>query len=143
MTLTTSDVRPATAATAAPTRNVRVLRAICIAGKRVEPGTDLTLAAAGVLSGLLPLGQAAHADTTKPIKLLVGFPPGGGTDAIARTMADKLKDPLGSSVIVETYLHGDDYRLLVVGGELLMVVPASGVADAGQAPEQLVRMALR
>lgn len=45
MTLTTSDVRPATAATAAPTRNVRLLRAICIAGKRVEPGTDLTLAA--------------------------------------------------------------------------------------------------
>ena len=43
MTLTTSDVRPATAATAAPTRNVRVLRAICIAGKRVEPGTDMTL----------------------------------------------------------------------------------------------------
>jgi len=36
-----------------------------------------------------------------PIKILVGFPPGGGTDAIARTLADKLKDQLGQPVIVE------------------------------------------
>ncbi len=35
------------------------------------------------------------------VRLLVGFPPGGGTDAIARTLADKLKDQLGSAVIVE------------------------------------------
>ena len=36
-----------------------------------------------------------------PIKVLVGFPPGGGTDAIARVLADKLKDQLGVPVIVE------------------------------------------
>jgi len=36
-----------------------------------------------------------------PIKILVGFPPGGGTDAIARTLADKLKDQLGAPVVVE------------------------------------------
>ena len=35
------------------------------------------------------------------VHLLVGFPPGGGTDAIARTLADKLKDQLGTPVIVE------------------------------------------
>jgi len=35
------------------------------------------------------------------VKLLVGFPAGGGTDAIARLLADKLKDPLGANVIVE------------------------------------------
>ena len=38
---------------------------------------------------------------TGPVRLLVGFPPGGGTDAIARTMADKLKDQLGVAVVVE------------------------------------------
>jgi tripartite-type tricarboxylate transporter receptor subunit TctC len=38
---------------------------------------------------------------TAPVKLLVGFPAGGGTDAIARTLADKLKDQLGTPVVVE------------------------------------------
>jgi len=36
-----------------------------------------------------------------PIRILVGFPPGGGTDVIARIMADKLKDQLGVPVVVE------------------------------------------
>ena len=43
--------------------------------------------------------SSAHADST--IKLMVGFPPGGGTDAIARLLGDKLKDQLGANVIVE------------------------------------------
>jgi tripartite-type tricarboxylate transporter receptor subunit TctC len=55
----------------------------------------LTLAATGLTA--LP----ASADTGKPVKLLVGFPPGGGTDAIARTLAERLKDELGAPVIVE------------------------------------------
>ena len=50
--------------------------------------------------GALLLGSMAQAQTGT-IKLMVGFPPGGGTDAIARTLADKLKDQLGTTVIVE------------------------------------------
>jgi tripartite-type tricarboxylate transporter receptor subunit TctC len=49
--------------------------------------------------GAFLLAGLAQAETT--IKLMVGFPPGGGTDAIARILADKLKDQLGSNVIVE------------------------------------------
>ncbi len=35
------------------------------------------------------------------VKLLIGFPPGGGTDAIARVLAEKLHGQLGTTVIVE------------------------------------------
>lgn len=43
----------------------------------------------------------AQAQSARPIRILVGFPAGGGTDAIARTLADRLKDELGGPVIVE------------------------------------------
>jgi tripartite-type tricarboxylate transporter receptor subunit TctC len=53
-----------------------------------------------VLLAALALGTAS-AQSSRPIRILVGFPPGGGTDAIARTLADRLKEELGAPVIVE------------------------------------------
>ena len=50
---------------------------------------------------LAVLGGAAFAQSGKAVRILVGFPPGGGTDAIARTLAEKMKDELGTAVIVE------------------------------------------
>ncbi len=38
---------------------------------------------------------------TRPIKLIVPFPPGGGTDVMSRTLAEKLSTATGWTVIVE------------------------------------------
>lgn len=37
----------------------------------------------------------------RPINLIVGFPPGGGADVLARTIAPKLEKQLGAQIIVE------------------------------------------
>lgn len=64
-----------------------------------------TLLAGAALCSLLPrLGQAQApaADwPTRPVRLLVGSAPGGGTDAMARAVADRLGPLLKQPVIVE------------------------------------------
>ncbi|HEY8359553.1 MAG TPA: tripartite tricarboxylate transporter substrate-binding protein, partial [Ramlibacter sp.] len=55
-----------------------------------------------LLAGLFTVAAGlAQAQGAAPVRILVGFPPGGGTDAIARLLADKLKDQLGTPVVVE------------------------------------------
>jgi len=49
---------------------------------------------------LLWLG-AAHAFPTKPVRIIVAFPPGGGTDIVARLLAPRLTDLWGQAVVVE------------------------------------------
>ena len=58
----------------------------------------------GALVALLAFTAAAQAQTypTRPITMLVGFPPGGPTDTLARIVADAMQPSLGQSVVVET-----------------------------------------
>jgi tripartite-type tricarboxylate transporter receptor subunit TctC len=37
----------------------------------------------------------------RPIEILVGFAPGGGTDLVARAMATRMSDALGQPIVVE------------------------------------------
>ena len=53
------------------------------------------------LLALANIGFAQQAFPTKPIRLVVGFAPGGGTDIVARAIAPKMGEVLGQSVIVE------------------------------------------
>lgn len=52
-------------------------------------------------AALLASPLALKAQAKPVIRILVGFPPGGATDAIARTIADKLPRVLGQPVIID------------------------------------------
>jgi tripartite-type tricarboxylate transporter receptor subunit TctC len=60
-----------------------------------------TLAAIGLLCVTPALAAAQGWQPQKPVKMIVPFPPGGGTDFIARLMAKHLSDRLGQQVYVE------------------------------------------
>jgi tripartite-type tricarboxylate transporter receptor subunit TctC len=55
------------------------------------------------LSGSLGLTQSAQAQSwpNKPIKFIVPYPPGGGTDVIARIMQEPLSQALGQQIIID------------------------------------------
>ncbi len=57
----------------------------------------LLIAACAVYAG----GALAQAYPNKPIKMIVGFPPGGGTDVVARVISAKVQEWWGQPVTVE------------------------------------------
>ena len=59
--------------------------------------TLLASASASLLAG----PALAQSYPTQIIRIIAGFPPGGGIDISARLMADPLKNALGQTVIVE------------------------------------------
>lgn len=54
-----------------------------------------------VALGLASTAALAQAYPSKPIRWIAPFPPGGGTDVISRTLAQKLTEAWGQQVIVE------------------------------------------
>ena len=97
----------------------------------------VTLAAAGARAQATSTGSG-QAYPTKPIQLVVPFPPGGATDIVGRLVAQKLGDRLGQPVIIEnrsgagtiigaSYVAkaaADGYTLLISSGSTFTVNPA-------------------
>jgi tripartite-type tricarboxylate transporter receptor subunit TctC len=68
--------------------------------------------------------QAAAADTypSRPIRMVIPFPPGGTLDIVGRMLAQKLGEQMGQSIVVENRSGGNG----VIGGDLVSKAPADG-----------------
>jgi tripartite-type tricarboxylate transporter receptor subunit TctC len=78
---------------------------------------------------LCAAAAAAFAQVDKPVRLLVGFAPGGSADIAARLLADRMKDDLKQSVVVENRpgaggrIAAEAIRNGPADGSLLMLTP--------------------
>lgn len=67
------------------------------------PTRRVWLGSLALLAGLWPLAgtQAQTAYPAKPVRFIVPYPPGGGTDIVARLVAQKMTASMGQQVVVD------------------------------------------
>ena len=70
---------------------------LAIADHLVQQGCKAIVVACNTASAV----ALAQPYPTKPVKLVVGFTPGGGVDIAARTLGPKLSEIIGQNIIVE------------------------------------------
>lgn len=98
-----------------------------LSGSRRRSLHSIAAIAAVACAAFAPSVSFAQAYPDRPVKIVVGFPPGGTNDILARLMAAKLQDKLNQSFVVENKpganssigndqvakAKGDGYTLLV------------------------------
>jgi tripartite-type tricarboxylate transporter receptor subunit TctC len=100
------------------------------------PRRNFLCLAAGAAAALPDVSRFASAQAypTRPVRWIIGFPPGGGADQVGRLIAPSLSERLGQQVVIEnrpgagTFLSvqavlnsaPDGYTLLHYGGSTLM-----------------------
>src|SRR6266404_2753570 len=88
-------------------------------------GRRSSLALTGAAFALPVLSRSALSDTAlpdKPLKILVGFPAGGGSDVMARLIAEALKQRTGRNVIIDNKTGASG----TIAGEALKNTPPDG-----------------
>src|SRR5215831_7208896 len=116
----------------------------------------LHIAAGAAVSASLPKAARAQTYPARPVRLLVGFPPGGGSDVGARIIANRLSEVWGQQVIVENkpgagghlaievaaHANPDGYTMIWVGGAIplygLMIKTINYDPEADLRPVTLV-----
>ena len=97
--------------------------------------------AVAALACLVAAGAAAQSYPAKPIRLISPYPPGGGTDASARIIAQALGEQMGQQVVVDSRggasgrigtelaakSPADGYNMVLGNVAPLAILPASGV----------------
>jgi tripartite-type tricarboxylate transporter receptor subunit TctC len=95
----------------------------------------------GAFAGWGPCA-AAEAYPTKPVRLIVGFPPGGGADIIARALGAELGKSLGQNVVVDNrggangIIATQELAKAAPDGHTLMLTISSHVTNALLYPKQ-------
>ncbi len=78
--------------------------------------------AMGVALAIASHGALAQAYPTKPVRLLVPFPPGGSTDIVARIVSQQVSERLGQQVVIENRGGAGG----TIGTALVAKAPADG-----------------
>jgi len=114
-----------------------------------SPVRRRSLRLAGGAIAAAGLGAPSWAQTTASglpsgtLKILVGYPPGGGTDVMARVLAEKLKERLNQNVIIENRpgasgtLAGAVLRDGPADGSVIMYVASAGTAAQKVSKKQM------
>jgi tripartite-type tricarboxylate transporter receptor subunit TctC len=101
-------------------------------------GRRSSLALTGAAFALPILSRGAAAGTTlpdKPLKILVGFPAGGGSDVMARLVAEALKQRTGRNVIIDNKtgasgtLAGEALKNAAPDGTTVCYMPSATVVQ--------------
>lgn len=95
---------------------------MCIDFYRTRLSRATTRAALGATFMLVALAAQAQAWPTKPIRLVVTYPPGGTVDTVARIIAPRLSARLGQPVVIDNRGGAGG----AIGGDLVAKSPADG-----------------
>jgi tripartite-type tricarboxylate transporter receptor subunit TctC len=93
----------------------------------------ITRRALALGAALAPMAAAAQSWPSGTVRLVVGFPPGGGNDLLARILAEQLAATFGSPFIVENRPGGsgviaiDAVKRAAPDGQTLLIGPSSGM----------------
>jgi tripartite-type tricarboxylate transporter receptor subunit TctC len=74
-------------------------------------------------------GPGAQAQSSRPVTIVVGFPPGGPTDTVARVLAEHMKTTLGETVIVENQAGAAG---TIAGARVAAATPDGHTLSVGQ-----------